>query len=363
MILLINAQNAGLNLMSDFVPTYLWNLSDLIKIDKKNVKVFSTFACGGGSTMGYKLAGCDVVGANEIDPEMAYHYKLNHDPKYFYLEDIRKLRQRDDLPKELYQLDILDGSPPCSSFSMAGNRDKEWGKKKVFREGQSSQILDDLFFEYIELVRKLRPKVFIAENVKGMIQGKAKGYVKEILGLFKVAGYKVQLFLLDASSMGLPQRRERVFFIGRQNDLNLPDLKLSFMEAQIPLIKAFLPVTTQGPSVSSSTVIYKYWHKTKEGYPLSTAHEKNHLFTVKRLSRFLPSLTLTATFEALLHYDTCRYLSMEELAIVSSFPQDYKFKNYKLAGYMMGMSVPPLMTYKITKNIIEQWKLGENLQQ
>ena len=97
-----------------------------------------------------------MIGANDIDPEMAYHYKLNHDPKYYFLCPIKDLLTQ-DLPDELYDLDICDGSPPCSSFSVAGNRDKDWGKKKKFREGQSSQVLDDLFFDYLDLIEKLKP--------------------------------------------------------------------------------------------------------------------------------------------------------------------------------------------------------------
>ena len=88
---------------------------DLMSLKDKG-KVFSCFACGGGSTMGYKLAGFDVIGCNEIDPKMIEAYKTNHNPKYSYLEPIQTFKLRKDLPKELYNLDILDGSPPCSSF-------------------------------------------------------------------------------------------------------------------------------------------------------------------------------------------------------------------------------------------------------
>src|SRR6185503_9599664 len=119
---------------------------------------------------------------------------------------------------EFYNLDILDGSPPCSTFSMAGSREEAWGKEKQFREGQAMQTLDDLFFDFIALANKLKPKVIIAENVKGLIQGNAKGYVKEIYQKFEDTGYNVQLFLLNAATMGVPQRRERVFFIGLRND-------------------------------------------------------------------------------------------------------------------------------------------------
>jgi DNA (cytosine-5)-methyltransferase 1 len=78
--------------------------------------------------MGYKLAGFDVIGCNEIDPKMMAAYRANHNPKHSYLEPIQTFKNREDLPPELFDLDILDGSPPCSSFSMAGNREKDWGK-------------------------------------------------------------------------------------------------------------------------------------------------------------------------------------------------------------------------------------------
>ena len=80
--------------------------------------------------MGYKLAGYDVIGCNEIDPRMNAVYVQNHHPKHNFLCDIRELVKREELPEELYHLDILDGSPPCSSFAVCGNREKDWGKEK-----------------------------------------------------------------------------------------------------------------------------------------------------------------------------------------------------------------------------------------
>ena len=223
---------------------YNWKLSEAT-FTKDKGKVFSCFACGGGSTMGYKLAGFDVIGHNDIDPKMVEVYKENHKPKYSYLESITTFAKRKDLPKELYNLDILDGSPPCSSFSMAGNREKDWGKKKKFREGQELQVLDTLFFDFIDLAKELKPKVVVAENVKGLLLGEAKQYVIKIYKAFDEAGYTCQHFLLNASKMGVPQRRERVFFIALRKDLapkfmeyvdmftELPKLELEFNEKSI----------------------------------------------------------------------------------------------------------------------------------
>jgi len=158
-------------------------------------------------------------------------------PKYSYLEPIQTFKLREDLPQELYELDILDGSPPCSSFSMAGNREKDWGKDKVFREGQAMQVLDTLFFDFIDLAKKLQPKVVVAENVKGLLLGEAKQYVRQIYREFDLAGYYCQHWLLDASKMGVPQRRERVFFIALRKDLAKPFLKQMNLFDILPEIK------------------------------------------------------------------------------------------------------------------------------
>mgnify|MGYP003344850805 CR=1 FL=1 len=162
--------------------------------------------------MGYKLSGYDVIGGVEIDPRMMELYRTNFNPRHSYLMPIQQFNkiEKSALPDELFNLDILDGSPPCSSFSMAGSREEKWGKSHKFREGQAEQILDDLFFHFIETARILRPKVVVAENVKGLLIGKAKGYVKQINELFDSAGYRSQLFLLNASYMGVDRKSTRL---------------------------------------------------------------------------------------------------------------------------------------------------------
>ena len=162
--------------------------------------------------MGYKLAGFDVIGCNEIDPRMNKVYVANHHPRLNYLCDIREMVTK-ELPAELYNLDVLDGSPPCSSFSICGAREDGWGKKKKFREGQAEQVLDTLFFDFIALAKRLQPKIVIAENVKGLIMGEAAQYVGRIGQAFEDAGYTATLTLCNGKYMGLPQMRERTFFV------------------------------------------------------------------------------------------------------------------------------------------------------
>ena len=331
---------------------YRWYLKDGYP-EPNGLKVFTTFACGGGSSMGYKLAGFDVVGANDIDPKMAEVYKANHNPKHFYLESIEALAKRRDFPKEFYDLDILDGSPPCSNFSMTGNREKDWGKQKKFREGQADQVLDTLFFDFIDLAAHLRPKVVIAENVKGLIQGNAKSYVRRIKKEFETAGYKVQLFLLNAASMGVPQRRERVFFICQRNDLNLSKLRLGFNERGI----VYKEIRNGNNKISDkqTTVKAQLWYRVKSGDCFAKYHKTGSFFNDSKLSTDSTVPTLTADpSHGSWDYEYCRMLDGEELCKAGSFPMDYNFLGIK-PKYLIGMSVPPVMTAQVANQVYEQW--------
>lgn len=323
---------------------YKWYLKDGYPakgIEKHNSKVFSCFACGGGSTMGYKLAGYDVIGCNEIDPKMNECYVTNHNPKYNYLMDIREFRKLEKLPDELFNLDILDGSPPCSSFSMAGNREKDWGKEKKFREGQKKQVLDDLFFEFIELGERLQPKIIIAENVKGLLLGEAKKYVTEIALAFDKAGYYVDKWLLDASKMGVPQKRERVFFIAIRKDLvdklepsldmfnKLPELDLEFNINEIP-IKRFYETIDKKESQNYS----------------------NDRFGDIMMNLNKPSQTIATINRYWVNEN--QLINNNTKKLIGSYPLDYNFLDSE-PQYLIGMSVPPVMTAQIAHRIYNQW--------
>lgn len=332
---------------------YKWFLKNGYE-NKNGLKVFSCFACGGGSSMGYKLAGFDVIGANDIDDDMERVYKQNHNPKYYFKMPVLDLLQA-DLPDEMYNLDILDGSPPCSTFSMAGSREKNWGKEKMFREGQSKQILDDLFFDFIKVVKKLQPKVVIAENVKGMLNGDAKGYLLQINREFERAGYKVQLFCLNAASMGVPQKRERIFFICHRKDLDFPKIKLDFNERTILLGEVSEVVDYQyGKELSEAYA--KWWRLmgSKSG-SFANVHPKGSFFNTTKCSPHKVLNTITATSGAkLCHWNKPNELSNEVLSLCNSFPVDYNYLDIE-PKYLIGMSVPPIMIAKIANQIKLQW--------
>ncbi|MFT5450574.1 MAG: DNA (cytosine-5)-methyltransferase 1 [Enterobacterales bacterium] len=346
---------------------YEWTLKDA-NFTKDKGTVFSCFACGGGSTMGYKLAGFDVLGCNEIDPKMIEAYKVNHNPKYAYLEPIQTFKTRKDLPEELYNLDILDGSPPCSSFSMAGNREKDWGKEKKFREGQADQVLDTLFFDFIDLAKELQPKVVVAENVSGMMMGEAKEYVKKVYTEFQNAGYQLRIepYLLDASTMGVPQRRRRVFFVALRNDLagqfmeqvdmfqSAPKLDLEFNDKIVPY-KEIQDHTDK--SVLSHLAVSKLWDLCAAGESFSTVHPKGSFFNGSKAhpDKVVPTITAQpGGTRGVWSHTTKRPLNDLEIKKAGTYPMDYIFNDCPVV-YLVGMSVPPVMTAQVASRIHEQW--------
>lgn len=326
---------------------YEWNLTDLIKIPKNKYNVFSCFSCGGGSTMGYKLAGYNVVGNCEIDKKINEVYIANHKPKYNYCIPIQQMNDLENYPKELCNLDVLDGSPPCSTFSLAGEREKNWGKSKKFREGQAYQVLDDLFFEFIKLANKLRPKIIVAENVKGILMGNAKGYVNLIIKKLEEAGYKTQIFLLNSARMGVPQKRERVFFISTREDLNIPKLDLEFNEKLITYgeIK-----DTEYKSINKDTMLYQRWlRRSKSDNSVCDTVERTENGKISSYNTpYVKDNRVPNTLAAgslFLRFDVPGSISDRDIKLIQTFPQDYNFLNQNVQ-YICGMSVPPIMMKK-----------------
>lgn len=332
-----------------------WNLTDLAKVGKKNIKVFTAFACGGGSTMGYKLNGLHVKYVNDIDPQMADIYKENHHPDNYYLCDIRELLE-DKNTQSIKDVDILDGSPPCSSFSTAGRREKDWGKEKMFKEGQSKQILDDLFFRFLDLADILKPKIIIAENVSGMLKGNAMKYTKNVLQKFDDIGYNVQLFLFNSATMGVPQKRERVFFIASKKELNYPKLKMEFNQKPITFGEIRSDVGVEPTEHVKS--LFKYYIKSDSNLGDITARlipGKLSQFNAMILKDDKVTNTLTASGDDYREYDKMK-CNQDDYTLRQTFPLDYNYKGLS-SKYVCGMSVPPVMMANIVSEIIRQWKL------
>lgn len=326
-----------------------WRLSDPLVVPYHGATVFGTFVCGGGSTMGYKLAGFDHLGGVEFTEHYSKVYKANHNPKYFYLEDIRSFNQRKDLPDSLYGLDILDGSPPCSAFSSSGARERLWGKASEY-EGKK-QVKDDLVFVYCDTIEKLKPKVFLLENVSGLVKGNAKAYFKNIVQRL-YSNYSVQAFLLYAASMGIPQIRNRVFIIGLRKDFELPKLQLEFDIPQTGFGVTKKYWNNGGESIEKYA-IGRYW----DDVPIGGGHE--NVFNLAKPSMGKPCFTIletssTPSAASVVHPYQKRKLNTDEVRMLCTFPFDYNFLDIHPTS-IMGRSVLPVMMANIAHQIYLQW--------
>lgn len=330
-----------------------WYLSEL-KNDK-DIKVFSCFSCGGGSSMGYKRAGFKVLGNVEIDKRINEVYKENLHPKYNFLMDVREFNKLKDIPEELFNLDILDGSPPCSVFSTAGQREKNWGKEKTFREGQKKQVLDDLFFVFLETVEKLKPKVVVAENVTGLLNGNAKGYINLIIKRFRELGYSVQIFKLNSAFMNVPQVRERIFFIA--NSQGFPELKLNFNERIIKFGEVRSEKGIEPKKGSMAEFVLNHACSSDKYYSdvYLRLGKKPIGYTNALVSDKIVCPTIVSGSQICRLYDR-KLFSMSDYKNVQTFPQDYNFLGQS-AKYICGMSVPPNMMANIASKIYNQWFL------
>lgn len=323
-------------------------------------EVVSLFAGGGGSSTGYRMAGGKILAINEFIPEAQNTYASNWPGTHIFKCDIRELTADEILnkiSKKKFELDILDGSPPCSAFSTAGSRDKGWGKIKKYSDSAQANV-EDLFFEYIRILRGIMPKVFVAENVAGLAKGVAKGYLNDILRELKSSGYKVTCKILNAKFLGVPQSRNRVIFIGVRNDIWRESMKDKTHPKPfnyiITLKDAFKGlVFTDKDKLETNLEKYKVYDLLR-ATPIGKAHHK--AFTLVKASPDDVSPCIKATTGKIgaresYHWDN-RAFTVSEIKRIMSVPDDYILTGtYQQQVERLGRMVPPLMMKAVAENI------------
>lgn len=311
---------------------------DIAALEWNGFNAISTFSGCGGSSLGYKMAGFKVLWANEFIPAAQEVYRLNHPSTILDTRDIRTVHGHEILEAiglEVGQLDLLDGSPPCASFSTAGKREKGWGQVKQYSD--TKQRTDDLFFEYARLVREIQPKVFVAENVSGLVKGTAKGYFLEILAALKDCGYNVKAKLLDAQWLGVPQMRQRVIFVGVRDDLGVAPAYPAPLSYQYT-VRELLPHITMlrlGGALDN-------WRPSTQ--PAGT-------FTQSDGARE----SLTAYMSSYMVRDESgreRKYTIDEMKLLSSFPDDFVLSgDFAQQWERVARAVPPVMMKHIASAI------------
>lgn len=365
-------------------PYRVPSMAEIAAIPHNGYSAVSTFSGCGGSSLGYKMAGFKVLWANEFIPAAQDTYRANHPGTILDTRDIRKVEAQDILDvigMQPGELDVFDGSPPCASFSTAGKREAGWGKVKAYSD--TKQRTDDLFFEYVRLIQGVQPKVFVAENVSGIVKGTAKGYFLEILAALKGAGYKVTAKLLDAQWLGVPQMRQRIIFIGVREDLKaqpahpkplpyrysvrdaLPWIAQiegangfnghAFTDSEEPCATAAQSrtLTVEAETDISRFAIGKAWGEFEYG-------DSPRYLNMKKPHPDGPSNAISAeggnpSVASVVHPTERRKFSIAELKRICAFPDDFILTGtYAQQWERLGRAVPPVMMMYIAATIRDE---------
>jgi DNA (cytosine-5)-methyltransferase 1 len=371
-------------------PYRVPSMAEIAVLPPNGFNVVSTFSGCGGSCLGYRMAGFRVLWASEFVPAAQETYRANHLASILDTRDIRTVRPQDVLDAvglAVGQIDLLDGSPPCASFSTAGKGSAGWGKVKAYSD--TKQRTDDLFFEYARILKGLQPKTFVAENVSGLVKGVAKGYFLEILKELKAAGYKVRARVLDAQWMGVPQMRQRLIFIGVRSNLPAEPVhpkplpyRYSVRDA-LPWIQSVSclkpgkqrgkqpgkqpsPTVTVGDTggnsrhfVEAETDISRFAiGREWERIGLGGRSEKYLQLSRPALTEPCPALTrahgaVSAT--GVVHPTEKRRFSIAELKRICGFPDDFVLTgSYAQQWERLGRAVPPVMMAAIAATVRDE---------
>lgn len=367
-----------------------YTLQDTLDSEKRALfNVLSTFAGGGGSSTGYRLAGGKILAVNEFVPEAQNTYRENYPNTTIVPGDIKELTGTylmEQAGVKVSELDILDGSPPCSAFSMAGSvshgegrtHADAFGKKKQYSDIKGVENVEDLFFEFLRVAKDIKPKVIIGENVEGLTMGEAKEYFHKIQNTFEEIGYLIVANVLDSSYFGVPQSRKRCFFIGVREDV-AEKVGINFMtmyqlypdknDFRTTLGEAINDIVNEDKEeldylfdkISPEKAVGKTLMKMpKDPDKVLTGmdyHEKGHHFNLKRSSLRKPCPTITAMGNLAGVAGTChpiedRKFTIKELKRIISLPEDFKLTGkHKQQSERIGRMVPPLMMKALAESV------------
>lgn len=365
----MNVRDAGLNSMTDYKIPTVKELTDSTEGGNHKFEVVSLFAGGGGSSTGYRMAGGKVLAVNEFIDEAVNTYQSNWPNTHILKGDVRNLTPEEillSIGKRKGELDILDGSPPCSAFSTAGARDKGWGKEKSYSDSKQSNV-EDLFFEYIRILDGIQPKVFVAENVSGLAKGVAKGYLNEIIRGLSECGYRVTCKVLDAQYLGVPQKRARTIFVGIREDLWNESMKGKThpkpVSAKVTPSIALRDIDHTESELAeadfSSCKVFRF----VKGLKMGQQHQKR--FNLVKAHPHKPVNCITATNGKLgagivFHWSN-RAFTVKETKRLMSVPDDYVLTGtYQQKIERLGRMVAPFMLKAVAENILDLGVIGED---
>ncbi len=332
-------------------------------------KSIELFAGAGGLALGLEMAGFEHIGLVEFDKSAANTLRLNRPNWNVLCEDIEIVASR-NLEKEFgikkYELDLLSGGAPCQSFSYAG--------KRLGLEDTRGTM----FYHYATFLKKLQPKMFLFENVKGLLNHDKGKTFKTICDIFEEQGYKINYSVLNALDYGVAQKRERLIVIGVRNDLS-EKVKFQFPkkhEKKLVLrdILKDVPESECAKYSKEKEEIFKlvpaggYWKDidpniAKKYMKSCWFMEGGRTGILRRLSLDEPCLTVLTTPQMKqterCHPTEVRPFTIRENARIQSFPDKWQFTGTIASKYrQIGNAVPCNLAKEIGISIIKA--LGEN---
>lgn len=324
------------------------------------MKVISLFSGCGGLDLGFEKAGFNIPIANEYDKTIWDTFKANHPKTHLIEGDIRKVDEK-EFPEDI---DGIIGGPPCQSWSEAG----------------ALRGIDDargqLFFDYIRILRSVKPKFFLAENVSGMLANRHSEAVKNIINLFEESGYDVTLNLVNAKDYGVAQERKRVFYIGFRKDLKVDfkfpegstkddEKKITLRDIIWDLQYTAIPATDKNKHNPAAINNNEYFTGAYSPIFMSRNRVKawdEQAFTVQASGR---QCQLHPQAPKMIKHDKndCRFvpgkenlyrrMTIREVARVQGFPDSFKFiyNSTNDAYKMIGNAVPVNLAYEVATAI------------
>lgn len=359
-------------------------------------KVIDLFAGCGGFSTGFQQSGYKITKAVEIDKQIAETYSKNHQGTIVFNKDIGDIDNATFFKQE--EADVIIGGPPCQGFSMAGSRIR------------THSFIDDprnyLFRHYVNIVKLVKPKVFLFENVKGIISMKEGKIFEEIIStLSKKENFEgIQYFLnykiLNCTEFGIPEKRERVIIIGSQKKVDLEEIESIARQKILNnyphfFDKVVIKDALEGlPEPNSSGIFLgnKYLNhyqeylkgtfgniynhiatkhttlalhrmnqiKSGQNYTVLNEHIKSvHSGAYGRMNMNEPSVTITTRFDTpsggrFIHPTKNRTITAREAARIQSFPDDFIFYGSKSSiCKQIGNAVPPKLAFYLA-NIVEE---------
>ncbi len=340
-----------------------------VESNRCGFKVVSLFSGAGGLDLGFVRAGFDIVWANDFDPNACDTYRRNIGD-HIYCGSILEV-DASTLPK----CDLIVGGPPCQGFSTIGKRASSDPEKRKAHDSRN-----ELVVTYTQIVRTVRPKFIVMENVKGILTRNGGAYLKTVLSELRKGGYNVDYRVVNMADYGIPQIRERIIVLGNRIGIPVrfpsPDHSESGdgLPRWVSCGEVLSDLVDRGDDPAFNHVALKHtatniarYRLIPEGGRMPEAalppdiYRKNFGNTFKRLHHARPALTMVPGNDAFpIHPTLDRSLTVREAARIQTFPDTVIFcGNRRQQGHQVGNAVPPLFSEKLARFIRDEMANAE----